>query len=182
MCLLYTNQLPPHATLVVDLTLCSAHIPASGISAHESSVMFIHFTMRHLWFPVFISPSILESFLVLATHLPPHLYNFDRFKTSLLDILFRSLPGTGEYLLTFNFYTSASVTFCITSQIIHSHAHNICPVVSFFFLKSLLPSYLLFQFLDCYVPQFISSHVFSAFKVFLTIHPYLTQRDYFSRY
>lgn len=133
MCLLYTNQLPPHATLVVDLTLRSAHIPASGISAHESSVMFIHFTMRHLWFPVFISPSIFESFLVLATHLPPHLYNFDRFKTSLLDILFRSLPGTGEYLLTFNFYTSASVTFCITSQIIHSHAHNICPVVCFFF-------------------------------------------------
>lgn len=79
MCLLYTNQLLPCATLVADLTQPSAHIPASGISAHESSVTFLHFTMRNLGFLVFVSASILESLLVLTTHPPLHLYNFDRF-------------------------------------------------------------------------------------------------------
>lgn len=94
----------------------------------DFSSLFLHPSWRAYWF---LPLTPLSTFTILI----------DSQDFPLSDLLFHSFPGTGEYLLTFNFYTSASITFCITSQIMHSHAHNICPVVWFIFLKSLLPSF-----------------------------------------
>lgn len=104
-CPLYTNRLPPHATLVTHVTLPFTHIPASGISAYDGSPTSIHSTTRQLWTPV-NSPSI--HLLAFSPVTLPHSI------TGLVDwrLTLWTFPGTGEYLLTFNLDLSFSCILC----------------------------------------------------------------------